>query len=797
MPACRRLLLLPLLLLAAAGVTTDASFTPVVEALHEHMTADELAWYFGGGARVSVPDYQVVFLLPAEPELSDDGGPGEGHLRYSFSAFGRPVELRLRPNTVLAPPWLRVLRRERPGAPPQQLEAGPPPPCHYLHADSAAVAAVSLCHSRAVQGFVVLDNDTLEITPLSERLHALLRQAASADEASAGVGDGAAAPAGVPHIVRRAPFIAPSFAGDALPLVADREALVNEVSDIFEPERQRRGKASGYTVEAALFFDEAAYKLFAPFFHNSDERLRDMLLAYVNGVQALYHHPSLGGRVEISLVRLELMSSQPADLPHHDGERGALLDSFCAFSEKHNPKGDSDPNHWDMALYVSGLDFFAYENGRKSGVTMGLATVGGVCLEKYNCVIAELGTTNVFGKPYPSAGFTSVYVLAHEIGHNLGMHHDGTSNSCPKEGFIMSPSRGTTGETQWSTCSADVIRGLGSAKCLLDAPGPTPKERDHARFDDLPGTLWGAKRQCEVLLRDPDAVTHAQQNQEDICQNLKCRTPHRSGFYFAGPALEGTTCGKDKWCQGGSCVPAKRKKPPKVVKGGWSAWKPEACTSGCIIKSKGFQRRRRSCDNPKPVNTEEGCPGPSFDVVLCKDDKLCKKSKRQTAAAYATSACGQFAKLLPELDPKAAGLQAPHETARLWMGCAIFCRRKDTGSFYTPRLDLNDMGVDPYFPDGTWCHNEAGVNYYCQQHHCLPETGRMGKSLPPSEDVPLPQNAPPKPGPIPDELLRYLSVGPDGKPLLTTLSPGSTKPPPDEDWADHDYRELPAGATGR
>lgn len=48
---------------------------------------------------------------------------------------------------------------------------------------------------------------------------------------------------------------------------------------------------------------------------------------------------------------------------------------------------------------------------------MGLATVGGVCLDKYACIIAEFGTTNVFGKPYPSAGFTSVYILAHEIGH--------------------------------------------------------------------------------------------------------------------------------------------------------------------------------------------------------------------------------------------------------------------------------------------------------------------------------------------------------------------------------------------
>lgn len=48
---------------------------------------------------------------------------------------------------------------------------------------------------------------------------------------------------------------------------------------------------------------------------------------------------------------------------------------------------------------------------------IGLATVGGVCSEKYSCVIAEFGSTDKLGKPYPSAGFTSVYILAHEIGH--------------------------------------------------------------------------------------------------------------------------------------------------------------------------------------------------------------------------------------------------------------------------------------------------------------------------------------------------------------------------------------------
>ncbi len=44
----------------------------------------------------------------------------------------------------------------------------------------------------------------------------------------------------------------------------------------------------------------------------------------------------------------------------------------------------------------------------------------GVCTNTYGCVIGELGVRSPEGKPYPSTGFTSVYVMAHEIGHNLG-----------------------------------------------------------------------------------------------------------------------------------------------------------------------------------------------------------------------------------------------------------------------------------------------------------------------------------------------------------------------------------------
>jgi hypothetical protein len=55
-------------------------------------------------------------------------------------------------------------------------------------------------------------------------------------------------------------------------------------------------------------------------------------------------------------------------------------------------------------LLVSGQDFWAIENGAKSTITMGLATVTGICTKEYGCVIGEMGVRNQEGRPYPSTG---------------------------------------------------------------------------------------------------------------------------------------------------------------------------------------------------------------------------------------------------------------------------------------------------------------------------------------------------------------------------------------------------------
>ncbi|XP_014474312.1 PREDICTED: A disintegrin and metalloproteinase with thrombospondin motifs 14 [Dinoponera quadriceps] len=602
---------------------------------------------------------------------------------FTFKVFGQLIRLILRRNDKITASDFQIWKHNTKGVMEELSLLSAPDPCYYLHSDHVGSAAVSFCQERGMHGLIFLENMTLEITPLPNSLASspLLIDDLYVKEEKIDL-------LGEPHLVKR--------------------SLKHRI------EEQRFARAAteggGLTLELAVFFDEAAYRLFSPFLDEDDRKIRDMLLAYVNGIQALYHHPSLGVAIDVSLVRLDIIQRQPADLPDFGGERASLLDSFCNYAMARNPPEDAHPHHWDMGLYVTGLDLYVIENGRRNDATMGLATVGGLCLSRYSCVITELGVTDQLGKPYPSAGFSSVYIAAHEIGHNLGMHHDSSGNACPKDGYIMSPSRGTRGETIWSECSREIAEALPRTKvCLLDA---SVSSFDHSRYRDLPGREWTAKRQCELLLRDKDAnvVTLHQ-----ACQSLQCGTPRRSGYYFAGPALDGTHCAAGRECRGGECVRVRKD-------GSWSEWEEGPCTSGCLQRSKGTRVRQRVCEY-----RTGSCKGPHRDVLLCKDEKLCKK-KRHTAGEFATLKCGIFSDSLAELDGTAKGLQASHEPDKPWMACAVFCRRRDIAAYYAPRAELNDFGLDPYFPDGTWCHAEEGRDYYCRQHHCLPEDFAFGKS---------------------------------------------------------------------
>lgn len=117
-------------------------------------------------------------------------------------------------------------------------------------------------------------------------------------------------------------------------------------------------------------------------------------------------------------------------------------------------------------------------------------------------------------------------------------------------------------------------------------------------------------------------------------------------------------------------------------------------------------------------------------------------------------------------------------------------RRKDSGAYYTPRFDLNDLGIDPYFPDGTWCHADETQNFYCLQHHCLPENFEITKhniwEL--GEDIPGSWNA--RVNPLDEKIVKYLSIDENGRPLLTHLDSNELSED-NEEWESKDYVDLP------
>ncbi|XP_037042307.1 A disintegrin and metalloproteinase with thrombospondin motifs adt-2-like [Bradysia coprophila] len=767
------------------------------DSIHHFMDEKELQYYFGTESKFHVPHYEVIDIAARERPENEI----EDTVHFNLKAFDEEIPLKLKINKNLVSPFMRFVEKFN-GTGERELH-GRSNDCHYLHNDEETSAAISGCSSNNINGIILRPSKSYEVKSLNDRLKSIFNGKNPDRNATDNF-----------HIVK---IIDNFFSNETNNFFVNypgqpesirqlsrkllRLPTASKVRRPILPERRghkiKRGtKERKTTVEIGVFFDAAAYHTFAPYFDYDSNKIRNMLLAYINGVQSLYHHPSLGTPIDLTIVYMEIMTSQPVDLPHYHGERGSLLDSFCNYQKNINPEDDKNPNHWDMGLYISGLDFFAYENGQRSTVTMGLAAVGGVCIDQYACVIAEFGTKNVFGKPYPSAGFTSVYIMAHEIGHNLGMHHDSSGNSCPSEGYVMSPSRGTQGETTWSSCSADVVSKINyEYSCLDDKPPSVPIDFNSWKYEGFPGQVFTAKKQCELLLIDNDAVVSQTNGYHQICNNLHCRSPHRSGYYFAGPALDGTDCGPDKWCEGGVC--GKKRpfvKPIEYVKGGWSDWMNGTCKSDCLMDGLGHQRRERKCDNPTPVNTDEGCSGPAYTMALCSDSEICSDSDRRSVIDFATDKCREFSKILDDLDPDGFGLQAPHEYSRLWMGCAIFCKRKNSGAYYTPRFELNDLGADPYFPDGTWCHADESQNYYCRQHHCLPRNFEITKLnfwdfI--SEDLPGSWNARPNALPLDDKIIQYLSIDENGKPLLTHLDSNELPKENDEDWESKDYVDLP------
>uniref|UniRef100_A0AAR2IS03 A disintegrin-like and metallopeptidase (reprolysin type) with thrombospondin type 1 motif, 7 n=1 Tax=Pygocentrus nattereri TaxID=42514 RepID=A0AAR2IS03_PYGNA len=332
--------------------------------------------------------------------------------------------------------------------------------------------------------------------------------------------------------------------------------------------------------------------------HHGRSGVESYVLAVMNIVAGLFHDASIGNAINIVVVRLILLEKDEEDLKitHHADNS---LNSFCKWQKHLNMKGDDHPVHHDVAVLLTRWkDICAATN--KPCETLGLSHVAGMCQPHRSCSISE------------DTGLPLAFTVAHELGHNFGIQHDGNGNDCEpigKRPFVMSPQLlyGTS-PPNWSRCSRQYItrfldRGWG---WCLDDPPSRNKLADHSV---LPGVLYSAAHQCRLQYGSSSLLCD---DVDNVCSTLWCTVDSTCHSKLDG-AVDGTKCGENKWCLSGECVAAGH--PLQKVNGSWGPWSEwSVCTRTC---GAGVQNAQRDCDNPVPKNGGRYCLGERLRYRIC------------------------------------------------------------------------------------------------------------------------------------------------------------------------------------
>ncbi|NXG37739.1 ATS7 metalloproteinase, partial [Dromaius novaehollandiae] len=355
--------------------------------------------------------------------------------------------------------------------------------------------------------------------------------------------------------------------------------------------------------------------------YHGSENIEKYVLTVMNMVAGLFHHASIGNPINIAIVRLILLEDEEEDLKisHHADN---TLKSFCKWQKSINIKGDSHPLHHDVAVLLTRKDICAAMN--RPCETLGLSHVAGMCQPHRSCNINE------------DTGLPLAFTVAHELGHSFGIQHDGSSNDCEPVGkrpFIMSPQLlYDTSPLTWSRCSREYItrfldRGWGL--CLDDPPA-----REVLDYPLVPpGVLYDVSHQCRLQY---GAYSTFCDDMDSVCNTLWC-TVGNTCHSKLDAAVDGTTCGDNKWCFNGECVQVGYR--PDAIDGSWGSWSSwSSCSRTC---GAGVQNAERQCNNPTPKYGGRYCLGERKRFRIC-NVKPCPPDK----PSFRQIQCSQFNPML-------------------------------------------------------------------------------------------------------------------------------------------------------
>uniref|UniRef100_A0A8C2Z0U9 ADAM metallopeptidase domain 9b n=1 Tax=Cyclopterus lumpus TaxID=8103 RepID=A0A8C2Z0U9_CYCLU len=311
------------------------------------------------------------------------------------------------------------------------------------------------------------------------------------------------------------------------------EASSTQSHEPFEPGnsltsllRRKRNLPQTSYVELVLVADHLRYI----YKKQNESAVREEMVQMANLLDGYYKHLN----IRVVLVGLEIFKDgNPFDV---EGSAGEVLGKFVRWR-----KTTLLPKiRHDMAQLIVGLPA-PYNNA-----ILGMAFVGTVCH------VANAGGINVFSKD--NLAYVST-VVAHEMGHNLGMNHDADGCSCnDKDSCIMASTAG--GSTSFSSCSERYFENLiirGGGTCLKNQPSPSDvvdvAECGNGRLDKGEQCDCGKPAECNNKCCDAATCTFTS---GAVCSQGGCCDNCQVSIIVPGaPCRESVnTCDLSEYCNG-------------------------------------------------------------------------------------------------------------------------------------------------------------------------------------------------------------------------------------------------------